>query len=83
MKFFYILFGLLLVGVAAMQNLLGLVVLFSIGFAYFFTAWPLFFLALFIDGYYGAFLTVPYFTIGSIVLYVISELIRSKVRIMK
>lgn len=73
---------LLLIGVATLQNLLWLTGLFSVAFVYFFSAWPLFFLALLIDSYYGAFFSIPYLTIASIVLYVVSELIRSKVRIM-
>jgi hypothetical protein len=82
-RFIYPVVMLILVGVAVMQNFLWLAALFAVVFTFFYGAWPLFLLAVLIDGYFGAYMAIPYFSVTAVVWYVASELIRTRFRIMK
>ena len=65
-----------------MQNLLWIAGLLAIVFTFKFTAVALVVLAILIDGYFGAFNSVPYLSIAALCWYVCSELIRMRLRIM-
>ena len=83
MKFIYMVLAMVLVAVAVMQNLLWLAGLFALLFTFYFGAGALFILAVLIDGYYNVYASVPVFSLMALVWYFVSELIRTRLRIMK
>lgn len=81
MNSIYGILGLILIGVSALHNLLILTALFSVLFTLRYSAIPLIILAICIDGYFGAYAHVPYFSIAAVIWYPLSELLRARLRI--
>lgn len=81
-KIFYILLSYILISIAILQNFIPLACIFIIFFTFKFGAAYLFPLALFIDGYYGAFYDIPYFSLFMLVWFGLSELVRIRLRVM-
>lgn len=75
--------SLLLIAVLILQNLLLPAVVLALLFTWKFSALALFVLAVVLDAYFGAFQSVPYFSMVAVVWYVVSELIRIRMRIME
>jgi len=63
------------------QILIGIVTV--VLYTFKFSATALLPLAIILDGYYGAFYTVPVFSIGIIIWYVVSEIFRSAMNIVQ
>ncbi len=80
-NFFYSLFVLLLIGVAVVQNMLLIAGFLALLFTIKFSSASLVVLAIGIDAYFGAFETMPYFSVIALCWYVCSELIRLRIRI--
>ncbi len=81
-KTIYIILSYFLIGLAILQNLLPLAGIFILYFTYTFGAGYLLPFAFLIDGYFGAFYNIPYFSIGMLVWFVLSEMIRIRMRVM-
>lgn len=73
----------LLIILAAMQSHLLLGLLATGLFTFRYGAVALLPLAVLLDGYYGAFFTVPLFSIAAIVWYVLSEVLRVRMNIVQ
>jgi len=82
MKFLYSIFLLIVIGVAMMQNMIFLAGIVAVIFTLKFSSAALVVLAIGIDTYFGAFGTMPYFSVIALCWYVCSELIRLRIRIM-
>lgn len=78
----YIFLGYILISLAIFQNFIFLACLFVLFFTFKFGAAYLLPLALFIDGYYGAFYNIPYFSMLMLVWFGLSELVRIRLRVM-
>ncbi len=63
---------------AAMQGWMVLAVFLIVLFSVRYSALPLVFLAIALDGYYGNFFAIPYLSLASVVWYVLMEYIRPK-----
>jgi hypothetical protein len=74
---------LILLSVVVLQNMLWLAAFLAVYFTYTYSAAALFLLAICIDAYFGAFSTLPYFSFVALVWYLLSELVRLRMRIMK
>lgn len=81
-KLIYILLSFVLIGLAILQNLLLLAGVFILFFTYTFGAVYLLPFAVLIDGYYGAFYSVPYFSLSMLIWFILSEMIRIRMRVM-
>jgi hypothetical protein len=74
---------LLLIGVSVLQNLWLIALGLSLFVSYSFGAVGLVMLAIAIDAYFGAFSSMPYFSFVTLLWYIISELLRLRLRIME
>lgn len=74
---------LLLIAISVLQNLWPIALGLGLFVSYTFGAAGLVVLAIAIDAYFGAFSSVPYISIGALLWYVISELLRLRLRIME
>ncbi len=83
MKFFYLLLAILLICVAVMSNQLWLAALFVLVFTYFFGAVSLVVFAILLDGYFSSFSNVPVLSLLMLGWYLVSELARVRMRIIK
>jgi hypothetical protein len=79
----YTLLFLCLVATAIMQNLLLLALVFSLLFTWWFGAFWLVPLAILIDGHFGAFGAMPLYSVLALLWFMVSELLRPVVRIIK
>ena len=68
---------------SVMQNLIILGIVATVWFTIGFGALALLPLAILLDGYYGAFYSVPLFSISAIGWYVLSELLRTRMNIVQ
>jgi len=83
MRLVWLLLLLLLMAVLVLQQLWSLVLLLGIYITYRFGAAGLVLVAIGTDAYLGAFTSVPYLSLGAVLWYVISELVRLRLRIIE